>query len=319
MPMRKELEVIENIEKYLEGGLSESEKMQFEASLSSDAVLQNEVQIQKEINGGIERQILKAEIATAYKQYNKTRKLQQYSIYAIILLAIGTAGLLYNMKPDNTEIAVKTQNEIIPAPVNTDPETGPVSDATQDKVIALPKQKQSIAVRHDKAVVPPSSVPEKSADTFTENKDEVIEAAAPLEVVKEADAPAIAKTENKPAVAINIESPVLPSETSREAVSVPEVSKTETQVYVPNAFSPNGDGVNDVFKIPADGLADVKCTIFSLEGEKVYEWSGTDGSWDGKTGTERSVKNIFTYSLRVKHIGSQNFSPAQSGTVTIVK
>lgn len=52
------------------------------------------------------------------------------------------------------------------------------------------------------------------------------------------------------------------------------------QLYVPNAFSPNRDGVNDVWNIPAlDGAAVV--TIFNRWGQIIYQSNGYTKPWDG--------------------------------------
>lgn len=56
---------------------------------------------------------------------------------------------------------------------------------------------------------------------------------------------------------------------------------TLSSIHIPNVFTPNGDGVNDHFKISASGLS-IHCSIYNRWGQKLYEWSGTDGSWNGK-------------------------------------
>jgi len=47
-------------------------------------------------------------------------------------------------------------------------------------------------------------------------------------------------------------------------------------------FTPNGDGINDIFKIPPDDLRDFKCVILSNNGEKLFEWYNQEEGWDGK-------------------------------------
>jgi gliding motility-associated-like protein len=48
-----------------------------------------------------------------------------------------------------------------------------------------------------------------------------------------------------------------------------------------NIFTPNGDGVNDVFRFAGEQFKDVECTIIDRWGKQVYSWSGKDGFWDG--------------------------------------
>jgi gliding motility-associated-like protein len=52
-------------------------------------------------------------------------------------------------------------------------------------------------------------------------------------------------------------------------------------IYIPNVFSPNSDGQNDVFKMEAFGINDVMWTIYTRWGEVVFESGTMDDSWDG--------------------------------------
>lgn len=52
-------------------------------------------------------------------------------------------------------------------------------------------------------------------------------------------------------------------------------------IYIPNIFSPNGDGNNDVLGIDAYGTGVIRWTIFSRWGEKIYEANTPDAVWDG--------------------------------------
>lgn len=56
---------------------------------------------------------------------------------------------------------------------------------------------------------------------------------------------------------------------------------TLSSINIPNVFTPNGDGINDFFKISATGLA-IHCSIYNRWGQKLYEWDGADGGWNGK-------------------------------------
>jgi len=50
---------------------------------------------------------------------------------------------------------------------------------------------------------------------------------------------------------------------------------------VPNVFTPNGDGKNDIWTFETNGLKGLKVRIYDRWGLIVYEWSGTAGGWDG--------------------------------------
>jgi gliding motility-associated-like protein len=54
-------------------------------------------------------------------------------------------------------------------------------------------------------------------------------------------------------------------------------------VYVPNVFTVNGDGVNDMFYLTTTNSTNVELTILNRWGNVVFEGSGTAPAWDGKT------------------------------------
>lgn len=68
----------------------------------------------------------------------------------------------------------------------------------------------------------------------------------------------------------------------------------ESKLEFPNAFSPNGDGINDVYRAKSgyQSIVEFKAVIINRWGQKLYEWKDLTGGWDGtykgkdvKTGT----------------------------------
>ena len=62
------------------------------------------------------------------------------------------------------------------------------------------------------------------------------------------------------------------------------VSLFESRLELPNAFSPNGDGINDVYKVKSSSrsIIEFHAKIYNRWGQKLYEWDSIDGGWDGK-------------------------------------
>lgn len=64
------------------------------------------------------------------------------------------------------------------------------------------------------------------------------------------------------------------------------VTPMESVLNVPNAFTPNGDGYNDEFKVKDGYRSIVKFHgyIFNRWGKKLFEWTDITKGWDGKSG-----------------------------------
>lgn len=64
---------------------------------------------------------------------------------------------------------------------------------------------------------------------------------------------------------------------------------SKADLVIPNIMTPNGDGINDGFKIQAEGVLTVKVSVFSRWGKKIIDFDGLHSAWDGKTATGEKV------------------------------
>jgi len=89
-------------------------------------------------------------------------------------------------------------------------------------------------------------------------------------------------------------------------------------LYIPNAFTPNNDGINDQFKIMS--LASYKIIsfeIYSRWGELVYRSTGDSGSWDGTFRKIPQPTGIYVYQVDI--VGPNNKKIFRKGTVTLIR
>ncbi|MGZ3932039.1 MAG: T9SS type B sorting domain-containing protein, partial [Bacteroidia bacterium] len=89
-------------------------------------------------------------------------------------------------------------------------------------------------------------------------------------------------------------------------------------ISIPNVFTPNNDGTNDVFKASGIGIPQFHCAIFDRWGLKMYEWDGINGSWDGKTKTGDVVPSG-TYFYFINYTGVDGTSKQVNGDLTLYK
>lgn len=76
------------------------------------------------------------------------------------------------------------------------------------------------------------------------------------------------------------------------------VTISESKLEMPNAFSPNGDGINDVYKAKSgyQSLVEFHAYIFNRWGQKLFEWTNPADGWDG-TFHGKDVKDGVYYVL----------------------
>lgn len=89
-------------------------------------------------------------------------------------------------------------------------------------------------------------------------------------------------------------------------------------MYIPSAFTPNGDGINDFFGVKAEGIKQFKMEIYNRWGELVFTSENMLELWDGTFKGER-ISNTDVFVYQVKAMGKNNNPlPEEKGTVTLI-
>ena len=91
----------------------------------------------------------------------------------------------------------------------------------------------------------------------------------------------------------------------------------EPYIYVPNAFSPNGDGENDVLFVRGNNITDLYFAVFNRWGEKVFETNDQSKGWDGYYNNRSSDPAVFDYYLKYECEGGRKHF--QKGNVTLIR
>jgi gliding motility-associated-like protein len=100
------------------------------------------------------------------------------------------------------------------------------------------------------------------------------------------------------------------------------VKLKDPEFYVPNMFSPNGDGVNDLFFVYGINIVEFNLKIFNRWGEKVFESNDLKIGWDGTQNGVELPPDVFVYLIEAKF--ANDFEPAayklkNKGSVTLVR
>ena len=88
-------------------------------------------------------------------------------------------------------------------------------------------------------------------------------------------------------------------------------------LYVPNAFTPNGDGVNDLFKVYGTGIKELLLMIFNQWGEKIYESKDLSSGWDGYYKGKLQPIGVYVYVLKVTFLDDTN--AVKTGSVNLIR
>lgn len=96
-----------------------------------------------------------------------------------------------------------------------------------------------------------------------------------------------------------------------------EVTIGESQLLIPNAFSPNGDGINDEWKVAYRSILKFDCHIFDRNGHQVCHLTSPDQGWDGKVGGKTVKSGVFYYVIQAT--GSDGKKYNKSGDINVVR
>jgi len=93
-------------------------------------------------------------------------------------------------------------------------------------------------------------------------------------------------------------------------------------IFVPNTFTPNGDGLNDVFIPVGKNIASMTLRIFDRWGELLYETTDLDMGWDGTYRGEAVRNDLYvwrmTYRFYKDEQGAIGFEQSQMGQVQVL-
>lgn len=87
--------------------------------------------------------------------------------------------------------------------------------------------------------------------------------------------------------------------------------------YIPNAFTPNGDGNNDIFTIYGLGIREIDMKIFNRWGELVFVSTNQQVGWDGTYKGALQNPGVFVYYVRLTYLDGKEVS--RTGSLTLVR
>jgi gliding motility-associated-like protein len=93
--------------------------------------------------------------------------------------------------------------------------------------------------------------------------------------------------------------------------------RLESTLYIPNAFSPNDDGINDEFRVGGADLDEFQLDIFNRWGELIITLSSYADSWDGTYKNRLSPEGVYPWILRFRDNDGLQYE--RTGHVSLIR
>jgi len=89
-------------------------------------------------------------------------------------------------------------------------------------------------------------------------------------------------------------------------------------LFIPNAFTPNGDGKNDLFKVYGSSINQLELRIFSQWGQLLFESKDQQKGWDGTYGGHPQPTGVYLYAVKVTLYG-QTSPIIRKGSLNLIR
>jgi gliding motility-associated-like protein len=107
------------------------------------------------------------------------------------------------------------------------------------------------------------------------------------------------------------------------AVEISSSTDCHYGLYIPNVFSPNGDGINDVWIVSPGGdmeIVTMDCTVYDRWGNAVFNTRAAPVTWNGMRKGIAFNPAVFVYTLDITYrVGAQEFREKLTGDLTLVR
>jgi gliding motility-associated-like protein len=86
---------------------------------------------------------------------------------------------------------------------------------------------------------------------------------------------------------------------------------------LPSAFTPNGDGINDVFKVRGFGIVNMTLRIYNRQGQLIFESRTPSIGWDGTFKGMEQPMDAYAWTLDLEYFTGEKLR--KKGDVTLIR
>jgi len=95
------------------------------------------------------------------------------------------------------------------------------------------------------------------------------------------------------------------------------VNSLNLGILVPNSFTPNGDGFNNIFKASGTGIPEFRGMIFNRWGSEIFSWEGIDSGWDGSYKGQSAPEGVYFFLM--EGVDDSGKAVEKTGSVTLLR
>lgn len=95
------------------------------------------------------------------------------------------------------------------------------------------------------------------------------------------------------------------------------VTECRDKLFIPNSFSPNGNGLNETFKVYGLGVKAIHLMVFNQWGQKIFETSDKEQGWDGAYKGSRQPSGVYIYVCKI--LFTDGTEVTKKGSVNLIR
>ena len=97
------------------------------------------------------------------------------------------------------------------------------------------------------------------------------------------------------------------------------IVRPDLRIYIPNAFTPNKDGLNDVFYTYGQGIAEFDITIYDRWGVKIFHTDNPTNGWDGNKEGKPVQQDVYVYVIKIKGYDTDAEEISKIGSIVLIR
>jgi len=120
-----------------------------------------------------------------------------------------------------------------------------------------------------------------------------------------------------PQQTVNITVHALGSLVCQQSTGSATATTLTDEIYVPNIFTPNADGKNDILYVYGNIIQSMRMQVFNQWGEKVFESTDKNSGWDGSYKGRQQPVGVYVYAIRITTTSGNVID--KKGSITLIR